>query len=348
MSIDFTILCTRPPERFLRKRAEWLKWDARRGSGSFGGMSLWLSELEDDDPLPGPEWAERVVVVLRANGRLSDDTFDDFDCWTEALADATHGAIYSHAADSFIHVWADADAKRTAAHTQELLDAGDRAVQLKAEQQRQRRLQEGAAAAPWPADLAALQRLIDEVLSGDQDALARFERFTGYDMDNLPLRQKLVIALAKSGRELPSMLSSRLVASVYYVPELRSAAAREQFAARGALARQIAARLPPCERSAEEQREARARTIAERTAEYDALYGRDRDRPRMPDDIIGLIRRGRLNAAIAAYGERFPKLARKAQQAVEDARAFFAPDTGPAEASEAATPPVRRRRSPQR
>ncbi|MDC0717504.1 hypothetical protein POL25_11405 [Nannocystis sp. bb15-2] len=125
VSIGFTILCTQSPERFLRKRTQWLKWEARRRSGTFGGMSLWWAELDADDPLPEPEWAERVIAVIHANGRLSDDTYDEFDSWTEALADATHGAVYSHPTGSFTHIWADADPKRTATRTRELLDVGD-------------------------------------------------------------------------------------------------------------------------------------------------------------------------------------------------------------------------------
>jgi hypothetical protein len=69
--------------------------------------------------------------------------------------------------------------------------------------------------------------------------------------------------------------------------------------------------------------------IAERTAEYDALYGRDRKRPRMPDDLVALIRRGQLTVALAAYRQRFPALAKQAAQAIEDGRAYFAPDTAP-------------------
>ncbi|MCY0991095.1 hypothetical protein OV203_28380 [Nannocystis sp. ILAH1] len=413
MSIDFTILCTQSPERFLRKRTEWLKWNARRRSGSFGGMSLSWTDLEDTDPLPEPEWAERVVAVIRADGRLSDDTYDDFDSWTAALADATHGAVYSHPSGRFTHIWADADPKRTAARMRELLDAGDfaglaawirelvaaqqravnaagsqlhwigevaipelerrvaagdaasapalvalhdvlggrpdpgqidalvlaaaalpelagdTAVQRKAAALQERRLRAEAAAAPLPADLPALQRLLDDALGGDPAALARLDRFTGYELDDTAIRQKLVIELAKSGRELPISLSCRLIEHVYHVPELQSPAKRESFAAYGSLARQIAERLAEQERRTQENRRARTQDIAERTAEFDALYGRDRKRPRMPDDLLALIRRGQLTAALAAYRERFPALAAQAAQAIEDARAHFAPKTAP-------------------
>lgn len=413
VSIDFTILCTQSPERFLRKRTEWLKWSARGRSGSFGGMSLERAELEDTDPLPELEWAERVVAVIRANGRLSDDTYDDFDSWTRALADATHGAVYSHPSGRFTHIWADADPKRTASRTRELLDAGDfaglaawirelvaaqrravnaagsqlhwigevaipvlerrvaagdaasapaivaphdvlggrpdlgpidalvlaaaalpglaggRAIQTKAAALEERRLRAEAAAAPLPADLPALQRLLDDALGGDPAALARLDRFTGYELDDSDIRQKLVIALAKSGRELPISLSCRLIEHIYHVPELQSPAKRKAFAARGSLARQIAERLAEQERRTEDDRRARTRHIAQRTAEYDALYGRDRKRPRLPDDILALIRRGQLTAALAAYRERFPAFAKQAAQAIEDARAHFAPDAAP-------------------
>lgn len=376
-------------------------------------MSLEWTELEDDDPLPEPDWAERVVAVIRANGRLSEDTYDDFQDWTEALADATRGAVYSHPAGRFIHVWGEADPKSTAARTRALLDAGDFArlatwiwqliaakkravkaaasqlrwigeaatpalerlvaagdaatapaiaalhevlgnklelgpidalvlaaaalpelagdqtIQTRAAALRERQLRDEAEAAPLPADLAALRRLIDDAHAGDPAALARLNYFCGaYDPETRAHRQQLVIDLATSGYEPPVLLSCRLVNVVYHVPGLlQDAATRESFAAHGALARQIAERLVEQERRVEEDRRSRAQQVSQLTAEYDALYGRDRKRPRMPDDIVALIRRGQLAAAIAAYRQRFPKLAAQAEQAIEDARAYFAPNT---------------------
>lgn len=376
-------------------------------------MWLSLSELEESDPLPDEGWAERVVAVIRANGRLSDDTFDAFDSWTERLADATHGAVYSHPSGRFTHVWADVDEGRTEARTRELIEAGDfaglagwirelvaagrrgvdaaevqlrwigeaaipmlercvaaadtgvgpaiaalhdvlgsgsgsaridalvlaaaavpglvaeRAVLTKAAGLRARQLRAEAAAVPLPADLAALQRLLDAALGGDPAAQARLDRFTGYEVEEVEVRQRLVFELAQSGRELPVLLSSRLVELVCYAPALQDRRARESFARHGSLARQIVATIEEREHRAQDNRRARSRVVAERTAEYDALYGRDRSRPRMPDDLLMLIRRGQLAAAVAAYRERFPKSARQAEQAVEDARAHFAPNTEP-------------------
>ena len=45
----------------------------------------------------------------------------------------------------------------------------------------------------------------------------------------------------------------------------------------------------------------------------------------MPDDIVVFIRRRQLEVAIAAYRKRFPDIADQAEEAIEDARAFFAP-----------------------
>ncbi|MDC0717503.1 hypothetical protein [Nannocystis bainbridge] len=214
-----------------------------------------------------------------------------------------------------------------AAALPELADA--RAVQVKAAALQARRLRAEAEAAPMPADLPALQRLLDDALRGDPAALARLDRFTGYELDDTDSRQQLVIELAKSGRELPVLLSCRLIEHINYVPELQSPAKRESFAAHGSLARQIAERLVEHERRTPDDRRARTRQIAERTAEYDALYGRDRDRPRMPDDLVALIRQGHLAEALAAYRERFPTLTAQAAQAIDDARAYFAPNTAP-------------------
>lgn len=375
-------------------------------------MSLSWTELEGSDPLPEPDWAERVVAVIRASGRLSDDTYDDFDDWMEALADATHGAVYSYPSGSFIHVWADADPEGTAARARALLDAGDfaglaawiraleaaqensdaaesqlnwiveiampaiegrvaagdagpapaiaalydvlsdrldywkieplvlaaaalpklardTAVQTRADQLRDARARAEAAALPLPEDLDALQRLLDEAMRGDPRSFALLERFSSYEPRDRAKRQRLVLELARSGREVPVLLSCQLVELLDHVPELQGPEKLEAFAAHGSLASQISAALAERERHAQDRRSHRAAVIADRAAEYDAYYGRDRKRPRMPDDLVAMIRRGELPAAVAAYRERFPKNAREAGQAVEDIRAHFAPDIEP-------------------
>ncbi len=125
MSIDFTILCTEPPAAFLAKKGRWFEWDSDEQSGSFGGMYLSQQPLYEDDPLPAPEWAERVVAVIHANGRLTDDTYDAFDRWMTALAEATRGAIYSSPSGEFEYVWADYREAETRERAAALIAAGD-------------------------------------------------------------------------------------------------------------------------------------------------------------------------------------------------------------------------------
>ena len=60
-------------------------------------------------------------------------------------------------------------------------------------------------------------------------------------------------------------------------------------------------------------------------AENDAYYGPARKRPRLPDDIVALVRKRSFDAAITVYRARVPDIASQAEQAIEDARAFFAP-----------------------
>src|SRR5262245_58123271 len=104
-------------------------------------MSLWRGPLREDDPLPEPDWQDRVVAVLRGNGRLSDDTRDAFTDWTRELARITRGAVYSRPSDRFVYVWVDLEAQATATRARELLAAD-----------------EFAALAAWIRELAAAPR----------------------------------------------------------------------------------------------------------------------------------------------------------------------------------------------
>ncbi len=88
-------------------------------------MHLSQRPLYEDDPLPAPEWAERVVAVIHANGRLTDDTYDDYDTWMTALAEATRGAIYSFPSGRFEYVWADYCEAETRERAAALIAAGD-------------------------------------------------------------------------------------------------------------------------------------------------------------------------------------------------------------------------------
>jgi hypothetical protein len=125
MSIDYTILCTRSPAAFLERRAKGLSWDPATRSGSFGSMSLRQDDRPSEDPLPDPAWAQCVVAVVRAEGHLSDSLFDRFDAWMEALAEATHGAVFSPMAGKFLYIWPGVEREPTVSRSSALLAAKD-------------------------------------------------------------------------------------------------------------------------------------------------------------------------------------------------------------------------------
>lgn len=128
MSIDFMILCTRSPTAFLATRAsKRLSWDPAKLSGRFGSMGLRQEEWKHEDPLPDSSWAHSVVAVIHAEGHLSDSLFDRFDAWMHALAETTHGAIYSPMAGKFIYVWPGVEREPTVARASALLEAKDHA-----------------------------------------------------------------------------------------------------------------------------------------------------------------------------------------------------------------------------
>lgn len=315
MSIDFVILCTQPPDRFLARRARRLRWSGRTGSGSFAGMTLSLAQLRATDPLPAPDWADRVVAVLRASGHLGDDSFDDFDDWTTKLADATQGAVYSHASGEFIHVWNEVDAAPTPTRTHEWSEVDEAAARQLAE----------VRASPPPTDVAELAELLAASERGDPLGWPRLESFLGWRHPDPEQRQALVVELARSGREVAPVQIEALAALVTRLEELTAASGRDAFARHGALASAIAELAAARQTEAEQHRRSRQQDIERRVAEHDALYGRDRKRPRMPEDLLDLIRRGEIEAAVLAYRARFPKLAAQAARAVEDARVLFGP-----------------------
>lgn len=125
MSIDYTILCTRSPAAFLEKRAKKLSWDPATCTGCFGSMSLRQGERQSEDPLPSSDWAQSVVTVLRAEGHMSESMFDRFEAWMLALAEATHGAVYSPMAGKFLYVWPGVEREPTVARSAALLAAND-------------------------------------------------------------------------------------------------------------------------------------------------------------------------------------------------------------------------------
>lgn len=105
MSIEYQVLCRKTPEAFLARSADLLTWDADSKSGSFGGLSLHLRDVAEHDPLPDATWAGKVVVVVHLEGHHSDDDeYDAFEDWSEALAKASRGAIYSPMSGRHIYV----------------------------------------------------------------------------------------------------------------------------------------------------------------------------------------------------------------------------------------------------
>lgn len=125
MSIDYTIVCTRSPATFMERRVSKLSWDPATRSGAFGSMSLRQDVYRAEDPLPDPSWTDRVVAVLHAEGHLSDSLFDRFDAWMEALAEATHGAVFSPMAGKFIYIWPGVEREATVERSSTLLAAKD-------------------------------------------------------------------------------------------------------------------------------------------------------------------------------------------------------------------------------
>lgn len=125
MSIDYTILCTRSPDAFLATSTKKLSWEPSTRSGKFGSMYLRQDERRIEDPLPDSDWAQRVVAVIRAEGHMSDSLFDRFDTWIHALAETTHGAIFSLMAGKFLYTWPGVEREPTAARTAALLAAKD-------------------------------------------------------------------------------------------------------------------------------------------------------------------------------------------------------------------------------
>lgn len=105
MSIEYRVLCRNAPSTFLSEPADFLTWDASTGSGSFGGLTLDLRDANEHDPLPDSNWTDRVVAVLQCTGHHnSNKEYDAFEDWSQALAEATHGAIYSLMADRHIYI----------------------------------------------------------------------------------------------------------------------------------------------------------------------------------------------------------------------------------------------------
>ena len=412
MSIDFTILCTQSPVAFLKKKATWLEWDARKKSGAFGGMSLSLRSLEEQDPLPDPSFAERVVAVLHADGQLSDATYYAFDAWTTALAEATRGAIYSYPSGEFLYVWADLEEEQTRSRARALLDAGDfdalalwiaalgvaladarydpnpawaqlgwidelavpvieqriadgdaraaptlvalrRAfaassdanrldalavaaarlpeladvgeLQVIAENLEAARLDALARNLPLPVDLGELNLLLDGVFLEDPLSLLRFTWFAGPQRDYMEHRQELLVALAASGRALPDPIVRRLATLVYYMEALQSDAGRAELARHGALGKAVGEAVRESQLRFEQSELRRHGAVERARAENDALHGIKRDRQSTPTEVIALVRKGEIAAAIATYRELCPQDGAHAEQAVEDARAYFTP-----------------------
>lgn len=105
MSIEYRVLCRKDPSAFLAESAEFLTWDSTAKTGSFGGLTLDLRDVNEYDPLPDATWAGEVVAVIHCEGHhRSNDEYDAFEDWSEALADANRGAIYSPMADRHIYI----------------------------------------------------------------------------------------------------------------------------------------------------------------------------------------------------------------------------------------------------
>ncbi len=179
-----------------------------------------------------------------------------------------------------------------------------------------------AAATPLPATVDDLVALLSDVERGDPLGVARFDVTlgTGYSAVG-----ELVVALVASGRSVSAALLDRMLPELSY-PSLRDADARAAFAKLGPRAEQLCGIAVEKQRKAELADAEHARYIARLKAENDALYGVNRRRPCTPGEVVELVKKGDLEGAIAAYAGRLPGAAEHAAQAVEDARAFFAPE----------------------
>jgi hypothetical protein len=111
------VFCRELPD-IAAVKDKWLRWNAADQSGSYGGMWLSLRDGEQlvvSQELPRP-WPEAIAGVLCANGRLSDDTFDDFLAWSKGLAERARGAIM-HEDGKLTYLWIDRDAMQERART---------------------------------------------------------------------------------------------------------------------------------------------------------------------------------------------------------------------------------------
>ena len=177
---------------------------------------------------------------------------------------------------------------------------------------------------PPPCTLGDLNLLLDGVLREDPVSLLRFASFA--DASPRTVRpQEIVVELAASGRALPDAIGQRLLAVIYGVETLQTASARAAFMKHGALARALCGTEAARQASSERDADNHARSMAQLRAENNALHGVKRDRPRTPPEVVALVCSGDLSAAAAKYRELCPHNAAQAGQAVEDARAFYAP-----------------------
>lgn len=133
MSVEFSVIF---PVRPHIESSRWLAWDEHTGRGTFAGMYLTLRPVEARDPLPDPGWRERAQFVLRADGRLTEETFDPFDDWLFAIARAHGGAIFDAQQGRFRFVPFDEVAATASANEQ--LSQGEDLGALAAELEKQR------------------------------------------------------------------------------------------------------------------------------------------------------------------------------------------------------------------
>lgn len=189
-----------------------------------------------------------------------------------------------------------------------------------------------AQVAPAPATLAELEELLDTARVENDLAslrLARLAESAQLAEWRAPERVAIVIALARSGRALPPPLVAALSRVGGASGALADDALRAELRASGALGRALADVHEANRAEAQGAHNALKRQVELKKAQNDAYYGAKRDRPRTPEQVVQLVKKGRLAEARAVWAKEHREHAHRAAEAVEDARRFFAPKVPP-------------------
>ena len=100
--LAFRVLCLRSPARALKKR-RLVKWNG--DVGKWSGFQIQKRDPASDDPLPGPSWQDRVVVVVEARGKFRpQQNSEPLTEWLVEIAIAAGGALYDPRNEEFSYI----------------------------------------------------------------------------------------------------------------------------------------------------------------------------------------------------------------------------------------------------